>query len=44
MKIVDVGLLLNRVNSMALALEHGATVVSFDHDFQRFDVRLEVPA
>ena len=28
----------------ALALEHGATVVSFDRDFQRFGVRLEVPS
>ena len=27
----------------ALALEHGATVVSFDRDFLRFGVRLEVP-
>lgn len=28
----------------ALALEHGATVVSFDRDFRRFGVRLEVPS
>lgn len=28
----------------ALALEHGATVVSFDRDFQRFDVPVHLPA
>jgi len=28
----------------ALAIEHGATVVSFDRDFQRFGVPIEVPS
>lgn len=28
----------------ALALEHGATVVTYDRDFQRYGVPLEVPA
>jgi uncharacterized protein len=28
----------------ALAIEHGATVVTFDRDFERFDIRLHLPA
>lgn len=28
----------------ALAIEHGATVVSFDRDFERFGVPIEVPS
>ena len=27
----------------ALAIEHGATVVTFDRDFERFDVGVELP-
>jgi toxin-antitoxin system PIN domain toxin len=27
----------------ALAIEHGATVVTFDRDFERFDIRVRVP-
>ena len=28
----------------ALAIEHGATVVTFDRDFERFDVRVQIPS
>jgi uncharacterized protein len=27
----------------ALAIEHGATVVTFDRDFERFDIRVHLP-
>lgn len=27
----------------ALAVEHGATVVTFDRDFERFDIRVQLP-
>lgn len=39
------GNLVNDAHLAALALEHGATVVSFDRDFGRFEgVRWELPA
>jgi uncharacterized protein len=28
----------------ALAIEHGGTVVTFDRDFERFDIKLYLPA
>lgn len=42
MKLVDTHVLLNAINAdsrehaAALAIEHGATLVSFDRDFERF--------
>ena len=39
------GNLVNDAHLAALAVEHRCTIVSFDHDFDRFDaVRREVPA
>lgn len=41
----DAGNLVNDAHLAALALEHGATLVSFDRDFGRFDgLRWEIPA
>jgi len=37
------GNLTNDAHLSALALEHGAEVVTFDRDFARFDVRVVVP-
>ncbi len=37
------GNLVGDAHLAALALEHGATVISFDRDFERFDVALRRP-
>lgn len=43
-RIGTAGNLVNDAHLAALALEHGATLVSFDRDFARFEgVRLHVP-
>jgi toxin-antitoxin system PIN domain toxin len=38
------GNLVGDAHLAALALEHGATVISFDRDFERFDVPVRRPA
>jgi toxin-antitoxin system PIN domain toxin len=38
------GNLTNDAHLAAIAIEHGAEVVTFDRDFRRFGVRLQVPS